>query len=160
MWAWAHLNLIWICGPEPFLNWIWICIEFELVIFLPIKILLQLLWMLEIIHQSNWILEFELDTFFSICRKIFAAAATDQPPIKVNFGVSIGRIFFYFEEKLCCSCYGGYRPSTNSIEFWSLIWIYFSIFRKIFAAAAMEATDHPPSQLKFGVWIGCIFFYF
>ena len=42
-----------------------------------------------------------MDAFFSICRKIFDVAAidaTDQLPIKVNFGVSIGRVLFFLSE--------------------------------------------------------------
>ena len=80
----------------------------------------------------------------------FAAAtvnARDYPPIKLNFGVSIGH-FIYFQEKLCCSCYWRYTSTTDHSEFWSFNWTHFIIYKKICAAAAIDATDHSLNQTE------------
>ena len=88
-----------------------------------------------------------MDAFFSIFRKNFAAAAidaTDQPPIKVNFGVSIGRVLFISSENRAAAAIDATDHPPILLE--GLIY-----FKENRAAGAIDATDHPQIQFNFGV---------
>ena len=137
MWTWAIFGMTHGFGTgtkcEPELTWIW----FDL-------------W--------TWaIFELILGFWGKSCCGYYGHCRSSSSTNQIEFWN--WKHFLYFEEKSCCSCYGRYGSSTNQIKSWSLNWTHFFISRKNRAAAAMDATDHPPTKLNLGVWIGHIFLF-